>query len=149
MKTNCILGLLEDEVSQAKYKIEGEITLHANKRFNRFKLIADWAKPLCYFEVYRKDSKSRQIHCLLEDASILVFNKKTKVLITILILCPNSLEKYISTIINCIDTSKLDKLYRYAKLNKKSKACKVNNNFEFTEKDYIDYTFKKNKINKI
>lgn len=145
MNDNCILGLLNDD-SKNEYNISNKLTSHACSRSNRMKLISEWSRPLCYFEVYRRKSQSRQIHCLLEDASILVFNKNTKKIITFIIPCPKSFEKYVSSLVRCIDELKLDKLYRYTKLNKKSQACKVDNQFKLTEEEVSNYLLKKLQI---
>lgn len=135
-----VLGLLSNEEI---YKFQAQ-SLHCKKRKNREKLICEKAKPLFYFKVFRNKDKSIQIHCLLSDATVLVFNRHNRKMITIIITKLTTLEKYLKVVENCIEEMDLINLIKCAKLNQKSGACKVDN-IE-TDIDYEDYLERKNRI---
>lgn len=138
-----ILGLLSAEETQ-KFKLDK--SLHCKSRKDREDLICKKAKPLFYFEVHRRKDNSRQVHCLLNDATVLIFNKENRKLITIIITKRSRLDKYLKAIKDIIEEDDLMKLCRCAKLNKSSNAIKVGNNFSLDSAELTDYLTRKNNI---
>lgn len=129
-----ILGLS----SQAEIsKLSKSKTKHCEQRQARVNLIAKNAEPLFYFEIYRSKDSSRQIHCLLNDASIVVFSKKDYKIITVIIPETKTLDKYIKFVANMIEENDLTKLKRCAKLNRKSKASNIDNDMNIDIEDYM------------
>lgn len=94
MKT-VILGYVEDPSYFEKYNRESNKSLHMKKRVKRLMLSLESAKPLNYYEVYRKEDNERQVHCLYEDSSLVVFNKETGLIVTIILLERDKLEEYL------------------------------------------------------
>lgn len=137
----CILGLLDKE-SEKYYNINNEHSNHMKKRKGRLKLVNQEARPLYYFEVFRPKDRSNQIHCLLEDASILVFNKKNKKLITILIADECLIDEYMKHIYSTDEDVR--NLYKCAKINRKTGVNKGNGNID--EIDLKKYHEKKQKF---
>lgn len=129
-----ILGtLFEDEIYEYNPSNKSK---HMESRAFRESLVSEFAKPLFYFDVYREKDKSRQVHCLLTDASVIVFNKNSKKVVTILILEGNSIEKYIAPIYNQIDyLSKLN-LISCSKINRK-RLSKVSSLSDSELKSYL------------
>lgn len=146
--TICILGLITNEKSQQEYTFDNEHTIHMAERDSRRKLVNFKAEPLYYFEVFRNTDKSRQIHCLLEDATIIIFNKESKKIITILIANRDLIDKYINKTSSTSDEKVIQRLYRCAKLNKQTGADKVNKdiNLKSSLKEY--HKRKKSILNK-
>lgn len=114
-----------------------ELSKHAEEG-GKLELVSKLAKPYRWYEVYRFREGEIQVHCLLEDCSVLVYNKDSKCLITILILEPKNLKKYMRS-----GDVTLEKI---AKLNKKSKASKVSKGYRFREEDVEIYLRKKEKL---
>lgn len=130
-----VLGLVHKSETK-DFSIDNAHSKHIDKRKGRYNLILEDAKPLYFFETFRITDCSRQVHCLLEDATLLVFNKETKVLITIIIPDEDLLDLYLESA-DEIETNTESSLYKCAKLNVKSGATKVDNNLEnFDLKDY-------------
>ena len=94
----------------------------------------------CPCQLYREKDKSRQVHCLLNDATIIVFNKSNKKIITLLIADEKLIDKYVKH--SFCSKSELDKIYKCAQLNRRTKAHK---DF-FANFDYQMYHSKKEKI---
>ena len=130
-----VLGLVHrSEVKD--FSIDNMHSKHIDKRKGRYNLILEDAKPLYYFETFRVTDYSRQVHCLLEDATLLIFNKETKMLITIIIPDEDLLNLYLNSTDGIGKNTELS-LYKCAKLNVKSGATKIDNNLEnFDLKDY-------------
>lgn len=141
----CILGLMTNEKSQQEYTFDNEYTAHMAERDSRRKLVSLKAEPLYYFEVFRSTDKSRQIHCLLEDATIIIFNKESKKIITILIANRDLIDKYIDKTSSTSDEKVIQRLYRCAKLNKQTGADKVNENINL-KLSLKEYHKRKNSI---
>lgn len=146
MNNNCVLGLLNDEEKQRKYTMSNDMSEHAKSRVDRANLVGKSAKPLFYFEIYRRGTGSRQIHCLLEDATLLVFNRKTELLITVIILDNNTLNKYLQSIEDVINYNDRDILQKCARLNVKTKAHKVGKKSKLTPETFEDYKRRKTAI---
>lgn len=133
----CILGLLPENETQ-DYQLTN-LTTHAELRKFRMNLIVS-TNVLYYFEVYRFKDQSRQVHCLLEDGSIVIFNKLTKKVITVILADQDLLYKYI----NKYGLEERDKtvVLRCGGLNKKYKA----NDKELEEEISKDYKRRKDNI---
>lgn len=141
-----LLGLLTSKQEQKEYNISNEKTSHfIRDRGGRWMLVNLDSVPLYYFEVYHTKTMSRQIHCLLEDSSIIVFNKNNNKIITVLLSTPSELDKYLKRVETC-EPDTLRKLYKCAKLNKVSKADKLNKSEGFSEKELNQYIAKKSNI---
>lgn len=139
----CILGFLPENETKdyqlTNFAENNNFTNHVKLRNHRLDLI-NTLNVLYYFEVYRFIDKSRQIHCLLEDSSIVVFSKVSKKVITVILADPDLLNKYI----NKFDLERRDELIlnRCAGLNKKYKA----NEAKLSDIEAEDYLARKNKI---
>lgn len=129
-----ILGtLLNDEVS--KYSLSNK-SKHMEERVYRENLISELAKPLIFFDVYRRKDNSRQVHCLLSDSSVIVFNKSSGLVITILILERRKLDKYIKSIDDELNVNSIESLIACSIINKKNNKDIYKNN-----KDYLEAKF--------
>lgn len=123
-----VLGLVhKSEIKD--FSIDNAHSKHIDKRKGRYSLILEDAKPLYFFETFRITDCSRQVHCLLEDATLLVFNKETKVLITIIIPDEDLLDLYLESA-DGIGNNTQSNLYKCAKLNVKSGATEIDNNID-------------------
>lgn len=138
---NCILGLvLKDEINNYKFD-KVLISKHSNEaRIHRFNLILS-NKSLYHFEVYRFIDKSRQVHVILEDGTILIFNKSNKKLITAILASPKLINEYLSKLVD-IDCQSLNVIIRCCKLNEKYNV----NSKELQEPQLTEYLQKKKKI---
>lgn len=139
-----ILGLLDNE-SEKYYNIDNKHSTHMGTREGRAKLVHPKANPLYYFEVFRPKDRSRQIHCLLEDATIIVFNKKDKKIITFIIADECLIDEYIEHTFSTRNEETISNLYKCAKLNRKTKANKISENIN-DNFDFETYINKKQKI---
>ena len=135
-----VLGLLEHVEEHKEYVFSNIQAIHMDKREKRRRLVYSKAEPAFYFEVYREKDKSRQVHCLLNDATIIVFNKSNKKIITLLIADEKLIDKYVKH--SFCSKSELDKIYKCAQLNRRTKAHKDC----FANFDYQMYHSKKEKI---
>lgn len=133
----CVLGSLPENQKQ-DYQFTN-FTNHAELRSHRLDLIGT-INVLYYFEVYRSKDNSKQVHCLMEDSSIIVFSMKTKKVITVILADLGSLNKYI----NKVDIEGKNKmiLIRCAELNGKYKTNKI----ELSDKESKDYLERKLRI---
>lgn len=111
-----ILGELEYNDCVDVYNKDSRRSKHFNYRNHRIALCSERANPLHYFEVYREVDNTFQIHCIYEDASLLVFNKDG-LLITIMLLDLHQVQYYLNRI--GINISESNKLRMSAKLNNK------------------------------
>ena len=91
-----ILGSLTNSEYEKKYNKNNKQSKHMIDRKERIELSLANAKPISYYEVFRTKDKSRQIHCLLEDATLIVFNKKDRNIITVLLLDVKKLKEYLA-----------------------------------------------------
>lgn len=114
---NIILGLASYDRCVNLYNKDSGRTKHFEDRKLKLSLCSPIAEPLHYFEVYREKDKSFQIHCLYEDASLLIFNKKEAKLITIILLNPTQVQYYLKKANDDLQNHK--KVSRSARLNKK------------------------------
>lgn len=87
-----ILGPVFKEEYEVLYNRKNEKTKHFDIRRDRLGLVLENAKPLFYFEVLRESG--RQVHVLYEDAVLLVFNKETCKIITVILPSRRTLYKY-------------------------------------------------------
>lgn len=123
-----VLGLVhKSEIKD--FSIDNAHSKHIDKRKGRYNLILEDAKPLYYFETFRVTDYSRQVHCLLEDATLLIFNKETKMLITVIIPDEDLLDVYLEAS-DGVGENVQSNLYKCAKLNVKSGATKIDNNLD-------------------
>lgn len=139
-----VLCEIKDEYRKSNYKITNEFTNHAVNRKNRIKIVSSEANPAYYFEVHRTCDSSKQIHCILEDATLLVFNKKSFKLITIIIANNKTLKKYYNKIDK--STSIYEKVYRSALVNEAYRADNINNSFMINNADLFNLKAEKNEI---
>lgn len=84
-----ILGTVE---MNDKYNRNNDESKHAKARKQRMQISLENARPLFHF-VAIKDNQ-RQIHCLYEDSTLIVFNESGKI-ITIILLGQKRLKQYI------------------------------------------------------
>lgn len=136
----CILGpVINNEINH--YQLDNPLSKHGELREHRFTLIQ--GKILYYFEVYRFFDKSRQVHCLLEDGSLVIFNKTNKKRITTILADTKLLSKYI----NKIPTGELtdDELFTLRRCVKLNEAYKVNDGI-LSDEDTDNYINKKKEI---
>jgi len=91
-----ILGTLINSKYESEYNRNNKQSKHMIDRQERMKLSIANAKPISYYEVFRTKDKSRQIHCLLEDATVIIFNKKNRNIITVLLLDVKRLKEYLA-----------------------------------------------------
>lgn len=118
-----ILGLLPENEDKQKYNMNNT-TIHLEEN-RKLSLVDKEAFPFFYFEVFRKKDNCYQVHCLLEDSSILIFNKDNNKLVTVIIGDKLLIERYIRKTSLKENDESLMKLYKCAKLNKKYKAKKI------------------------
>lgn len=143
-----ILGLMTNKLSQDKYSINNEMSEHLLvNRANRVKLV-DWdSKPLYYFEVFKHKSNSRQIHLLLEDATLVVFNRDTYKIITVILLTPSRMKFYMNYIEEHNLTNENEiKLNSCSKLNKINYVNRVDDGGSFAKDRLQSYMKRKRKI---
>ena len=139
--STCILGLTLNHETKL-YTLDNELSKHGELRLPRANLIVS-SNILYYFEVFDFKNKSRQIHCLLEDSSIVIFNKRTKKIITYILADTKLLTKYINKIpIECIEEKEIEKLNKCSSLNKVYQVNQV----DLKEKDLEKYIYKKKQI---
>ena len=143
-----ILGLMTDKEHQKFYGVDNEKSKHLiEERANRSKLVIWDSKPLYYFEVFRSESTKRQVHVLLEDATLLIFNRETSELITVILLNPEKLDFYMDYIDYGRSSIKSErKLSKCAKLNKKSNFRKTSGEIKISEEKLNKYLKLKNNI---
>ena len=136
----CILGpVINNEIKY--YRLDNSLSKHGELREHRFTLIQ--GKTLYYFEVYRFFDKSRQVHCLLEDGSMVIFNKNNRKIITTILADTKLLSKYINKIpTGELTYNEIFTLKRCAKLNE---AYKVNDCI-LSNEDTNKYMNKKKEI---
>lgn len=139
-----VLCEIRDDFRKSKYKLSNELTNHAKNRKNRIKVVSPEAKPAYYFEVYRTNSSSKQVHCILEDATLLVFNKEDFRLVTIIIANNKTLNKYYDKIDK--DSSKYRKVYKAALVNGAYNADMINSRFMISKSDLNKFTIEKRNI---
>lgn len=143
-----ILGLMTNKLSQDKYSINNEMSEHLLvNRANRVKLV-DWdSKPLYYFEVFKHKSNSRQIHLLLEDATLVIFNRDTYKIITVILLTPSRMKFYMNYIEEHNLTNENEiKLNSCSKLNKINYVNRVDDGGSFAKDRLQSYMKRKRKI---
>lgn len=123
-----ILGTIDDKSFTGEFAIENSKTIHAVKdRRERMDLLDENQEPLLFFNFYHQKTSSIQVHCLLKDATLLVFNKSNKKLITFFFLYPKRLDKYLNWNKNInINKKEISKLYQCALLNKKNNVNSYN-----------------------
>lgn len=132
-----VLGLLH-KTERDEFSIDNKHSKHISSRGARSKLILPEARPLYFFETFRFLDNSRQVHCLLEDATLLIFNKETKMLITFIISDEKLLDTYLGMTEN-IGEIQHEILYKCARLNVKTKANQISDTLEnFNLDDYLE-----------
>lgn len=89
-----ILGTVENEEYKKKYTRENEKSKHMSEREDRLDLSLNNARPLFYYEVLIMKDNSRQVHCLYEDATLIVHDKNDGKIITIMLLGRKKLAEY-------------------------------------------------------
>lgn len=106
------------EIENSGYFRENERTEHLKKRKSRTDLVIEESRLISCFLVLREEDKVIQVHCLYEDASLFVFNKETKRIITVMLLSEEEVEEYLKfTEMNIQDNPVLMKC---AKLNREN-----------------------------
>lgn len=93
--SNVILGVIDNDEYRRKYTKSNVKSKHVNNREDRIELSVDNANPVYYYEVLRKKDNVRQVHCLYEDSTLIVFNKEDGKIITVMLLGRNKLEQYL------------------------------------------------------
>lgn len=120
-KTNKKLVLREitDESEKEPFTRDYQQTVHSNEDSNKNRLscVLPEAETLYYFEVDKGHRNGSEVHCILEDASILVYNKKSKRFITTLLGRPGQIDTYMTKSVICRDKDAITKLYMCAFLN--------------------------------
>lgn len=112
-----ILGIIDNDEYKEKYKRNNEQCRHMNIRTERIKLSLENAQPVFYYEVFRTKENLRQVHCLYEDSTLIIFNKENCKVITIILLGTEKLEEYLLV---ANESSSLKKsLHRCSKLHDK------------------------------
>lgn len=89
-----ILGIVDNEEYRMKYTKENERSNHVSEREDRIELSLDDVKPLFYYEVLRLEDSTRQVHCLYEDATLVIHNKDDGKIITVMLLGRKKLKEY-------------------------------------------------------
>lgn len=112
-----ILGELEYNDFSERYNKDSKRSKHYHNRKHRIALCSKRAGPLYYFEVYREIDNKFQIHCIYEDASLLIFNKEEEMLITLILLNVEQVKYYLEKIGE--DINEHMQLIKSAQLNKK------------------------------
>lgn len=136
-----ILGLLDCKEGVEKYNLKSQ-SKHFLERENRFSLVSSLAKPLYFYEVSKNNS--RQIHCLYDDASLIVYNKKTMKAITIILLNTNGVKKYLSrndeNIYDFVPLKLCAKLHGKLKIEDIITSCQIESVLKKKEK-YFKFNF--------
>lgn len=94
--SNLILGVIDNEEYRKKYTKENRKSKHLTDREKRIELSLDNAMPVHYYEILRKKDSVRQVHCLYEDSTLIVFNKTDGKIITIMLLGRAKLTEYLA-----------------------------------------------------
>lgn len=95
--SNVILGVIDNSEYRLKYTKENNKSKHMDVRKERLELTLENASPVYYYEVFRSEDNCRQVHCLYEDASLIIFNKDSGSIITIILLNRKELKGYLKT----------------------------------------------------
>lgn len=93
--SNVILGIIDNDEYRLEFTKDNAKSKHMGVRKDRLELSLDSAGILYYYEVYRVRDNCRQVHCLYEDATLIIFNKRTKKIITIMLLNRKELASYL------------------------------------------------------
>lgn len=141
---NTILGVITNKNMQSQFTLKNERSNHLSKdRSHRVDLVNWNAKPVYYFDVARGKTSWRQVHLILEDATLVVFNTFSKEIITVVLLKPSGLERYLSHVRLTKNKSRLEKrLLKNAKVNQ----CLPSKEKNITDKMIEKYIRKKSKI---
>lgn len=95
--SNVILGVIDNDEYRLKFRKSNNKSKHMDVRVERLELSLDSVSPVYYYEIFRRKDNSRQVHCLYEDATLIIFNKKSGKIITIILLNRKELESYLKT----------------------------------------------------
>lgn len=125
--SNIILGIIDNDEYRQKYTKNNERSKHLSDREERINLSIENAEPVYFYEVFRKRDNIRQVHCLYADSTLIIFNKKDGMIITVILLGRNKLEEYLK-IAGDILSDQLS-MQRCAKLHDRL----LKNNGELTE----------------
>lgn len=132
-----VLGLLHSS-EREDFSVKNKHSKHIKSRSGRGKLVLPEARPLYFFETFRIIDSTRQVHCLLEDATLLIFNKENKMLITFIIADEGLLDIYLG-MTDDIGPGEHEVLYKCARLNMKTKATKIKDDLgDFDLDNYLE-----------
>ena len=92
MTLTVILRILESN----DFKKSNKKSEHLNSREQRLRLSIDTASLIHHYEVYNKKDNVRQVHSLYNDGTLFIYNIKTGLIITVILLKRNELAKYLS-----------------------------------------------------
>ena len=112
------MTLILGEIENSGYFKENERTEHLKKRKSRTDLVVEESNLVSCFLVLREEDKVIQVHCLYEDASLFVFNKDTKRIITVMLLSEEEVQEYLK--FTDVTLQESPTLMKCAKLNREN-----------------------------
>lgn len=130
----------------ARYNKINYKTVHSQEQsvINRMKLVDRDADKLYYFEVDKGHRNGAEIHCIMQDATVFVFNKKSEKFITVLLARTGQIDHYIDdNLYNSEKKDVLDVLYWNADLNQVTGAKEIGSNNPFSEAQLEEYLIEK------